>query len=122
MVDLSQLQRQLSSLQQVSKELHKDLDKVGKVVQDLEEKLQPVIAMNQTVGLCKSNLTQSVELIKVTVDALTQSEECIKVLKRKETLNNEPALFAHSLKTASQILQSNKLDHYMLKSEVVAQL
>jgi hypothetical protein len=46
MVDLSQLQRQLSSLKQVSRELNKDLDKVGKVVQDLEEKLQPVIVMN----------------------------------------------------------------------------
>lgn len=85
---------------------------------DLEEKLQPVITMNQTVGLCKTNLTQSVGMIQTTVDTLTQSEECIRILKRKESLENEPALFAHQLKTAAQILQSNKLDHYLLKQDL----
>jgi hypothetical protein len=85
-------------LRQVSKQLNTDLDKVDTNIIDLQTRLKPVTQMNETVGLCKRNITESFEKIKGTCDALVQAEEASKALRRKDIINREPALFAHWMK------------------------
>lgn len=99
-------------MRQVSKQLNTDLDKVDSNINQLQTRLKPVTQMNETVGLCKRNITESFDKIKGTCDALAQAEEASKALRKKDIISREPALFAHWMKTGQQILDTRALDGY----------
>ena len=105
-------------MRSLSSGLTDDLDRVNRNIGDLETRLKPVTQMNETVGLCKSNITGALDKINTTVEALQQDEEAIKLMRRKDLLKNKPALYAHWMKIAQQILDSKALEGYIHKKKV----
>lgn len=44
-------------MRMLSRDLTDDLHKVDTNISDLQQRLKPVTQMNETVGLCKTNIT-----------------------------------------------------------------
>lgn len=93
----------------LSKELNQDINKVETTLVDLQVKLKPVTLMNDTVGLCKSNINQAVSKMQNTVKQISLAEETLKALRRKEMINQEYELYSHHMNTAHTFLTNGSL-------------
>ena len=69
-------------MKSISNQLNQDLNKVDTNLNDLQSRLKPVTLMNETVGLCKTNISEAHKRIKGTCDALTQAEDAIQAMQR----------------------------------------
>ena len=58
-------------MRMLSRELNYDINKVETTLVDLQIKLKPVTLMNDTVGLCKSNINQAVAKMQGTVKIIS---------------------------------------------------
>ena len=122
MVDLSQLHRQLTQMRAISKQVGTDLAKVEHSVDELQTKLRPVTEMNQTVGLCKVNITTSHDKIKATCEALQMAQEATKQMGLKDLIVEKPAVYAHWMKVGQQVLDQKNLTGYLHQDTVVGEL
>ena len=71
MVDLNQLKRQLENIKSVSAELTNILSNVDTTIVELQDRLKPVTEMNNTVGLCKTNINAAITKLKLTCETLS---------------------------------------------------
>jgi len=85
-------------------------------------KLKPVTLMNDTVGLCKSNINQAVTKLQNTCQLISQAEEVLKQLRRKEMINLEYEMYAHHMDTAHNLISKESLKGYKNSSTLTKEL
>ena len=85
-------------------------------------KLKPVTLMNDTVGLCKSNINQAVTKLQNTCQLISQAEEVLKQLRRKEMINLEYEMYAHHMDTARNLISKESLKGYKNSSMLTKEL
>jgi len=118
MVDLPQLSRQLEQLQSLSKQFKADLTKVDLTITNLSQRLKPVQAMNETVGLCRQNITEAHRSLKETCDALNLADQAVTAIGTKDIAAREPQMLAHWMQTAQRILDEKVLSGYVQETQV----
>lgn len=109
MVDLDQLRRQLMVVGDLTRMVGDDIVKVHKTIDEMQERIKPVVTMNESVRNMKVNIEEAAFAMRDVVERIQAVEELITQLNQRSTnLNQDYAILCDYLYKSNEY--ENELD------------